>query len=147
MSIYAMTGVPGSGKSIHSVRVIRYALDSKRPRPVIANFEIATEYVRYPELFFRRENADITPEFLEDFSRRFWASGPRFQEDYLTLVLDECQQTLNCRNWRDSQRMGWLSFFSQHRKMGYRILLVTQSLKMLDNQIRMNVEYEASNLL
>lgn len=35
-----------------------------------------------------------------------------------------------------------MEFLSQHRKYGYKVILVAQSAKMIDNQFRMLVEYE-----
>ena len=41
--------------------------------------------------------------------------------------------------------MSWLSFTSQHRKLGYNVVFIAQSLMMIDNQMRMNIEYEVSH--
>lgn len=38
--------------------------------------------------------------------------------------------------------MDWLQFFSQHRKLGYCVILVAQFDKMIDRQFRALVEYE-----
>lgn len=38
--------------------------------------------------------------------------------------------------------MAWLEFFSQHRKMGYAVILVAQFDKMIDRQFRALIEYE-----
>ena len=37
---------------------------------------------------------------------------------------------------------GWLSFFTQHRKYGYLVILVAQNDRMLDRQVRALIEYE-----
>lgn len=75
-----------------------------------------------------------------------------FSEDYLLLVLDEVQIIFNSRDWMNKGRVGkndsrldWLQFLSQHRKYGYRIRLIAQSAKMIDNQFRMLCEYEINH--
>ena len=37
--------------------------------------------------------------------------------------------------------MDWLSFFTQHRKFGYDIVMVTQFDRMIDRQVRSLIEY------
>ena len=48
----------------------------------------------------------------------------------------------NSRDWRDSDRMAWIQFFSQHRKYGYSVILIAQFDKMIDRQFRALIEYE-----
>ena len=47
---------------------------------------------------------------------------------------------LNCRDFGRKDRNAWVTFFSQHRKLGFNIILITQSDRMLDKQIRSLVE-------
>ena len=58
------------------------------------------------------------------------------------MVIDESQLIFNCRDWGNKHRSEWLSFFTQHRKLGYHILLLAQFDTMLDKQIRSLLEYE-----
>lgn len=51
----------------------------------------------------------------------------------------------NARDWTSKDRLAWLEFLSQSRKVGYRIILVAQSVKMVDNQFRMLIEYEVNH--
>lgn len=154
------TGTPGSSKSLHAAADIREALNKRRgvDRPVIANFDANLEGVRRPEAFHYVPNVDMTPGLLCDFADGFWRSVDRpFSEDYLLLVLDECQLVFNARSWQDKgrrnadgtargdSRMDWLEFLSQHRKYGYRIILIAQSSKMVDNQFRMLIETEVNH--
>lgn len=48
----------------------------------------------------------------------------------------------NSRDWAEKSRKDWLQFFSQHRKLGYCIILVAQFDKMIDRQFRSLLEYE-----
>lgn len=154
------TGTPGSSKSLHAAGDIRDALNKRRgvDKPVIANFDVNLESVRRPQAFHYWPNSELTPGMLTDFADDFWESVDRpFSEDYLLLVLDECSLIFNSRNWQDKgrrnadgtargdSRMDWLEFLSQHRKYGYRIILIAQSAKMIDNQFRMLVENEVNH--
>ena len=153
--IVLYTGTPGSGKSAHAANDIRYQLNKPRGEdaPVIANFDINRKIVRRPNAFHYVSNVDMTPDYLVDFANEFWThSKRRFSEDYLLIVLDEVHIIFNSRNWmskgrtgRNDSRLDWLTFLSQHRKYGYKIVLIAQSAKMIDNQFRMLCEYEVNH--
>lgn len=91
--------------------------------------------------FFFIENNDLTPEYLISYAQKYW-KGKTIQEDRILLVIDECQLIFNAREWAKQGRDKWLSFFSQHRKYGYHIILVAQFDRMIDRQIRSLIEYE-----
>ena len=139
--IYLYSGTPGSGKSLHSASVIYWTL--KRGLPVIANFPIAVERIKGKHLgsFLEVSNDRLTPDFLLEFSRRYF-DGRRVQEGEILLIIDECQLLFNSREWNVKGRAEWLSFFTQHRKYGYDIILVAQFDRMIDRQIRSLIEYE-----
>lgn len=150
------TGTPGSSKTLHAVHDIWYALTKPRGGdvPVIANFDICHyQPLKREHAFHYVTNDELTPDFLTDFADNFWReSGLRFREDYLLLVIDECQLLYNSRLWqskgragRHDSRMDWLEFLSQHRKYGYKIILIAQSAKMVDNQFRMLIETEVNH--
>ena len=156
--IVLFTGTPGSGKSLDAAHEIRYVLNKPRGeiQPVIANFDVNTSNVRRPDAFHYYTNEDMTPKLLCDFADHFWqTTSRRFSEDYLLLVLDEVQLIFNSRNWMDKgrransgggdSRLDWLEFLSQHRKYGYKVILIAQSAKMIDNQFRMLCEYEINH--
>jgi len=57
----------------------------------------------------------------------------------------------NSREYASSDRKSWLDFFVKHRKLGYKIILIAQHDRMLDRQMRANIEYnvhhrQANNL-
>lgn len=147
MSILVYTGVPGSGKSVHAAREIRYNLNSLRPRPVIANFELAEHApVRRPDMFHYVPNASLSVDDLTAFAVGWWeANGGRLCEDGIDVYFDEAQLLWNARLWSQSDRLKWLEFLSQSRKYGYRVVMIAQSAKMLDNQFRMLVETEVNH--
>ena len=155
MSITLISGTPGSGKSLLAAGMIREALNKPRgvDRPVIANFPVNADLCKRPDAFCYYENSQITPSLLTDFADGFWRSVERpFSEDYLLLVLDECQIIFNARSWQDKGRSGkgdsrldWLEFLSQHRKYGYKVVLIAQSAKMIDNQFRMLIDDEINS--
>lgn len=138
--IYLYSGTPGSGKSLHTARVIYYTL--KRGFPVVANFNINLDKIkRIKGDFCFVENENLTPDFLIDYSRLYW-NGRSIKEGTLLLVIDECQLMFNAREWNVKGRSDWLSFFTQHRKYGYDIILIAQFDRMIDRQIRSLIEYE-----
>lgn len=93
MTIYLYSGTPGTGKSLHAANDIRFQLNRRRPHPVIGNFELSQSApVRHPEFFSYYPNEDLTPDLLTTHADNYWdGCGHDFKEDYLTLVLDECQ--------------------------------------------------------
>lgn len=145
MSIYVYTGTVGTGKSLHAAHEIRFQLNRRSPRPVVANFPIRKSAVRHPECFTYVPNDELSPQFLVDFATRFWSSVDFFREDYINLVIDEAQLLFNSRRWSSSDRMAFLEFFSQSRKYGYKVIFIAQSAKMIDNQFRMLIEFEVNH--
>lgn len=138
--IILFSGTPGSGKSLHLAKYIYYQLVFKRP--VIANFPINLGYVKNSELFQYRDNIDITPEFLMEYSKEYFKDKGRVKEDSITVIFDEAQMIFNARTWNAKDREAWNKFFTIHRHFGYKIILVAQFDRMLDRQIRCLIEYE-----
>lgn len=141
MTIEFYTGTPGSGKSAHVMKDVQdYA---NRGLTVIANFPLckrpwlAAKGFRYHYV----DTFEITPAYLREYAREF-STG---REDSALVVIDEAQLLFNSRTWHDSDRADWVAFFSQHRKLGYRIILVTQSMEMVDKQVRALAEYNVSH--
>lgn len=142
--IYLYTGTPGSGKSYHVAKEIFWYI--QHGRNIIANFDIDYDSIpgRKKGYFFFRENYELTVDWIEDFAllgHQRDARG-RIREKQTVLIIDECQLIFNCRSWNDKQRQRWCSLFTQHRKYGYDIILVTQFDRLVDRQIRSLVEFE-----
>lgn len=133
-------GTPGSGKSLHAAEKIYFSL--KMGRPVIANFEIDVNKIKGRKAEFTYiDNEHLNVEFLKRYAINYW-KGKRVKEDSIVLIIDEAQLLFNCREWAKNGRAEWTSFFTQHRKLGYKIILVCQFDAMLDKQIRSLVEYQ-----
>lgn len=124
------TGYPGTGKSLHVAQRVRSV--ARRGYPVISNVKYNLKEGRSIYV----PNPRLTPEALEKFAVAYWQGKVQVKEGSILLVIDEAQLMLNSRDWQDSKRMQWLGFFSQHRKLGYSIVLVAQTRDMLDKQIR-----------
>lgn len=139
--LYLYTGTPGSGKSLHVAKDILEHLSWGRP--VIANFPISSEVKGY-DRFTYKDNLSMTPDFLVAFAREFWGDR-KVKEDRILLCLDEAQLLFNSRNWSQTDRMKWITFLSQHRHFGYKILFITQFDRMIDRQIRSLAEYEVKH--
>lgn len=139
------TGTPGSGKSLHTAEIIMNWV-SRWKSPVIGNFPFRSKAC-HPKgwgSYLYVPNDKLEPDLLFYFSEEYRKirGWDRVPEEHILLVIDECQLKFNSRDWHRSDRAGWLSFFTQHRKAGFRIILVCQFDLMIDKQIRALVEYE-----
>lgn len=146
MTVYLYSGCPGSGKSLHLADVLLRTLESGRP--VIANFDVNRDMLDSSALFLQLDNCDMSPDKLEGFAAWYWSrdDAPEFQEDWISLVIDEAQIILNCRGWDAANRAAWIRFFTLHRKLGYKILISSQFLEMIDKQIRDScIEFEVKH--
>lgn len=143
--IFLYSGTPGSGKSYHALCDIVDKLRRRTRNGVIANFPVVTENIRRLRgRFDYWDNSEVSVDRLVQYAVENHVVG---MEGQTLLVLDECGGLFNSRDWQSGQeRMRWVHFFSQHRKLGYNIILIAQFDRMLDRQIRCCVEYEYSHL-
>lgn len=65
----------------------------------------------------------------------------KYSEGSGMLILDECQLVFNSRKWE--KNFQWIEFFTQHRKLGWNVILIAHHIDMLDSQIRPLAEYES----
>lgn len=157
--IVLYSGTPGSGKSFHATQKIYYLLRGKKN--IICNYDInlfncklsfwqywlskisfLKPYIKgHKRLgkFIFKNNVDLTPEYLIDYARE---NHNRKKEGQTTVVIDECGIMFNPRTFAQSDRLKWIQFFSVHRHYGFDFILISQSDRMLDRQIRAFVEYE-----
>lgn len=135
------SGTPGSGKSLHVAERLFFWIC--RGLPCICNFDIATDKIpgRKKDFHFVT-NDKLTPKYLIQFANAHNANKGRIKEDSILLVIDECQLLFNARDYGRPDRRDWLSFFTLHRHLGYRIILVAQFDRMIDRQVRALIEYE-----
>lgn len=145
--IYLYSGTPGSGKSLHMAQDILFKLRKKHN--VIANFMIDEEIVK-KRLFGKKEiglftyldNEDLNVSALVEYARKYHIMG---KENQTLLCIDECHVLFNPREFQRKDRLNWIQFFTQHRKLGFNIILVTQNDRLLDRQIRGLIEYEVKH--
>lgn len=142
MTLLLYTGTPGSGKSAHMAESIYHRIVFGKP--TIANFEINTDLFQDPSPFVYVPNEELSPAVLERIARDYFADKP-FKESQIALYWDEAQICLSNRDWGAADRKAWIRFFTQHRKMGYDIILVAQFHEMIDKHVRTLVEYEVSH--
>jgi len=145
MSIDLYSGTPGSGKSLRACYKIISRLKSKRD--VIANFSINFDYFKKKKIgkFTFKQNENMTVNFLLDYAEKNHVKG---KEHQTLIVLDECGMMFNSRDYAKKDRMGWIVFFQQHRKLGYDVILISQQDRMIDRQIRgfIETEYKHRNI-
>lgn len=132
--IYCYTGKPGSGKSLDCMRDIKRAC--KVGKYVITNFPVNGIYTKFIK------NSDLSPRAILDFVDGLRRTG---KEGEFLLVIDEAQTVFNTRNWAVNSSKGWIDFFTQHRKLGFNVILICQSEEMIDKQIRFCIEYLVSH--
>lgn len=137
------SGTPGSGKSLHLASRLVHKMEYSK-RPVIGNFQCDFSHIKRKKGNYTYiDNCDLTPARLIGFSIEYQEEiGRRPKEGEILLVIDECQILFNSRDWGQKNRAEWCSFFTQHRKLGYEIVLIAQFDRMLDRQIRSLIEYE-----
>lgn len=134
------SGTPGSGKSFHAAKDVyrRFQIGGglicnfpvRRPLGLKAKNELRVSYW---------DNSEITPQRLTKYALKYHEMG---KEGQTLLIVDEAQVLWNSREFQSKGRQDWISFFSQHRKLGYNVLLIAQNDRMLDRQIRFVIENE-----
>jgi len=140
MTTALYTGTPGSGKSyITATKIygrIKYGYNCIGNFPINrAVFKKRKKLGNYCYL----NNQEMTVEALVHYAKLFHKPN---RESQTLLIIDECGQKFNCRQWDNKDRMKWLVFFQQHRKLGYDIILISQHDRLIDRQIRAVVETE-----
>lgn len=137
------SGTPGAGKSLHLATRLYHWMQFK-DAPIIGNFSTNFSSIKKRKGFYiYMDNSELTPDKLIKFSQYYsQIKGRRVKEGEILLVIDECQILFNSRDWGQKNRAQWCAFFTQHRKLGYEVVLVAQFDRMLDRQIRSLIEYE-----
>lgn len=151
--IYFYSGTPGSGKSLQVAKDIVNKLTIKKQN-VIANIRINTDEVRRASLFRPKKkkmgrfyylgNQYFTPDFFYKYAAKFHKKG---QEGQTLIVIDEAQMLFSSTVMKiqmaydRTYRYKWLEFFTQHRHLGFNIIIVSQFDKLIDPQIRCLFEF------
>lgn len=161
--IFFYSGTPGSGKSLRVAKDIVQKL-SIRKQNVISNMLIDYNYIRTSKFkkflskFFKKispykksigkyyyvNNQYLTPELLFNYAYKFHEKG---REGQTLLVIDEAQMILSPTvvklktQENKYYRQNWLDFFTQHRHLGYNIIIISQFDRLIDPQVRCLFEY------
>lgn len=145
--IYFYSGTPGSGKSLEVAKEIVKKLTVSKQN-VIATIDINTNEVYKKKKkhgrFYYIRNEHMTPEFLIEYAMKFHKKG---QEGQTLLIFDEAQMlfsptVIKLKTQEDKRyRVAWLDFFTQHRHLGYNIIIISQFDRLIDPQIRCLFEY------
>lgn len=142
-----MSGTPGSGKSLEAAHEVEFWIRTYK-RNVIANVQYSRDFITRGKLgcgrFYYLDNVNFNPDFLYKYALKFHDLGV---ESQTLIVIDEAQVLFSptaCKLFTQENpryRQDWLEFFTQHRHLGYDILLISQFDKLIDAQIRCLFEY------
>jgi len=141
MAVIIYTGTPGSGKSYHATALVHRA--TKKKVNVIANFVIDLPEEQKAR-FTYMPTEKMTPAAFLKYSREEHdkdATGRITRESQTIIMIDEASILFNSREFNRKDRQDWIVFFSQHRKFGFDIILITQMDRSIDRQIRGVIEY------
>jgi len=143
--IYFYSGTPGSGKSFCTAKEIWQRLRLKRD--IISTVNINLDKIsdggkKVLGKFTYKPIMDITPEYLYEYAFKNHKKG---KEGQTLLILDECQIIFNPREYQLKNRAEWILFFTKHRHLGYKIIMISQNDRLIDRQIRSLFEYEVKH--
>lgn len=163
MSLWS--GTPGSGKTLHCAHEIKD--DLRFNKNVISTCYIDTTYCfmsKLQEFIFnvtkgkihlynedeRQKNfhyipiEEITPAYLYEFAAKYHKFG---KEHQTTLVLDECVAIFsptvladNIQRWNE-----WDEFFRKHRHLGYNVIIIPQSKRLISRKVIEYCEFEVKH--
>lgn len=159
--IEIIQGTPGSGKS--AVALVMGIEHLACGGALAANFELVPDWswklagmnwfvrlglkdrLKRAEELRRRCFRIGTAETIFQLSERLKDCGlsgkaATAREGKGLLILDEAQLIFNTRDF--SKNKPWIEFFTQHRKLGWNVLLIAHHIQMVDKQIRPLVEIE-----
>lgn len=134
MAIYVVTGKLGSGKTLASVGRIRdYLMQNRR---VATNLDLNLENLinaksKKATVYRIPDNPTVA-----DFEALGMGSDQYGEEHNGLIVLDECGQWLNTRNFQDRDRGKLINWFIHARKKRWDVIFIIQHINALDKQFR-----------
>ena len=140
------SGTPGSGKSLKMAHDVVNWLKSFK-KNVIANVEIDRDFILKGKpggQFFYLSNDEFSPDYFYEYAIKNHVIG---KEHQTLIVVDEAQTIFSpsavklFTQINPKYRQEWLDFFTQHRHLGYDIILISQFDRLIDPQIRCLFEY------
>ncbi len=94
--------------------------------------------------YFYLNNKNFNVKYFYDYAM---AHHKRGVEGQTLIVIDEAQMlfspsVIKLKRMEDvNYRVDWLEFFTQHRRLGYNIILISQFDRLIDAQVRCLFEY------
>jgi hypothetical protein len=140
------TGTPGASKTFSAVKELSQKL--RYGKRIVTNITITLppKLEKLSKRLYIWDNADITVDNFKDFAAQHHKTdknGDMRDEAQTVVFIDEAHLLFGENYIGDKQsKMDWEEFFSQHRKYGYDIVLVTQHIRRIDRCIRENLESE-----
>ena len=136
MPTYAVTGKLGGGKTLFAVQQAVNRLE--KGLKVAANVDL------YPERFFKPWWDQSRVRFMrvpdrpsrEDLDALGIGNETSDETKNGLLILDEAATILNARTFQNEGRSDMIDWFLHARKLGWDLIFISQSLSMLDKQIR-----------
>jgi hypothetical protein len=133
--IFIVTGKLGAGKSLLAVqRAIDYGLEGRR---IATNFHIDFSRIcNKPDSKLAQCPVTVLPSIPTYNDLMLLGQGGDFEDTAGALILDECAQFLNSRNWQGTEREKIINWLLHARKRRWDVFLIIQHERMLDKQIR-----------
>lgn len=129
-----LTGKRGEGKSLTAVKMIQRRLS--KGRVVATNLNLNLDKLCFPWSTASVIRLPDIPSYQDFLNLPAGNPKPTDEKRNGLLVLDECVNFLNSREWQDKDRPKLISWLSQSRKDGWDLLLIAQGSNMIDAQIR-----------
>lgn len=130
----AVSGGMGQGKSIFCVYMIKEALNNNLK--VATNMDIFLDELMpsWNKSHIYRLSDQPTTNEIRAIGR---GSNSKDESTFGLLILDEAGSFLNSRDWQNGDRSGFNHLSRMSRKLGWKLILITQHKDLLDKQIRL----------
>lgn len=147
--ITLFSGTPGSGKSLRVAKNILQEVRLIKRNVICCNMKVNPEYACRSEkdgklMFCPDYSLIMNPEPFYSYARKYHEIG---KENQTLIVFDEIQEILGPEAVKAYSKIykdyltDWVTFFSQHRHLGYEIYVITQYDRMIHPSIRFLIEY------
>src|SRR4051794_7025155 len=156
--IALVTGVPGSGKTYYTCRLIKESLLAGKF--VATNIKLSDDW---PRRTIKGQAANLSKRRRRTFDERWrrrlvqvdsvadlnrirlgTAGWEKKLEGRGVAIFDEATEDLGARDWSRDDRRAALRFFEQHRKLGWDVYVIAQDAERVDKQLRTLAEYEVT---
>ncbi|MDJ6368640.1 hypothetical protein LEA60_26350 [Salmonella enterica] len=135
MSVYFTNGGLGAGKGIYAAFIASQYYNNPDK-----NIRLATNYPL--DTFRLGKNSDKFVTVLpcnvrvEDLENLGDGSPSSYKDNFGALILDECSEFLNSRDFKRTDRLKMLHWFKHARKHHWDVYFIVQNYDALDSQVR-----------